>query len=284
LRSFVLPCLAAAFAVSISGLAGAAAAPATPEPVILTPHKASYDLTLGVSRSSGKGIASADGRIAFEFTGDACKGYKTNFRQVTEIDDGEGSQRLSDLRTTTWEEGQGKDFRFNIVGYTNGAVTQRSEGKAARGNGDVAIKLARPSPIRLDLDENFSFPSQHMRHLIQAARAGKHMLDIRFYDGSEGGQKVFDTFAVIGAEIPAGSDDKLAGPAREAGLAAIRRWPVRLSYFEPGDGDRLPLYTLSFMMFENGISGDMMLDFGGFTLKGTMRSLALLKSATPCKR
>jgi hypothetical protein len=280
------PCVASGLALVVAatlyGSFGAAAAPVEPEPVVLTPHKASYDLTLGVSRN-GKGLASADGRIAFEFTGDACKGYKTVFRQVTEIDDGEGGQRLSDLRTTTWEDGKGKDFRFNIVGYTNGELTQHSEGKAARGKGDVAVRLARPSPMRLDLDENFSFPSQHMRHLIRAARAGKHMLDIRFYDGSEGGQKVFDTFAVIGPETPAGSNDKLAGPALKAGLSAMRRWPVRLSYFEPGEGDRQPLYTLSFMMFENGISGNMTLDFGSFTLNGTMRSLDLIKSSGSCR-
>jgi hypothetical protein len=271
-----------ALGLVIIGSLGAVAAPIAPDPVALTPHKASYDLSLAVVRS-GKSVASADGRIAFQFTGDSCKGYRTQFRQVTEIDDGEGRKRLSDLRTTTWEDGNGKNFRFKIVGYTNGAVTQQSEGKAERGQEDVAIRLLRPTLTRLDLDADFSFPTQHMRRLIQAAREGKHMLDVRFYDGSDGGQKVYDSFALIGGEIPAGSEDGLEEPARKAGLSAIRRWPVRLSYFEPGDGDRLPLYTMSFVMFENGVSGNMTLDLGDFTLAGTMRSLDLLKSSAACK-
>lgn len=266
--------------IALAFATGAAqAAPTTPQaPVVMTPHRASYDLSLGQVRGS-KGVASADGRIAYQFTGDACKGYATLFRQVTDIDDGEGSDRISDLRQTTWEDAHGKGFRFNIRGYTNGELTQHSEGAANRdAAGDVAVKLARPRSMRLDLDQNFAFPTEHMRRLIRAARAGENDLSIRFYDGSEGGEKVFDTFAVIGKEVPAGSEAGLEAPALKAGLAAIRRWPVTLSYFEPGDADRLPIYTLSFLMFENGISGGMTLDFGDFTLTGRMRSLELLKA------
>ncbi len=246
---------------------------------MLAPHRASYDLQLGVTRGA-KSVAAADGRIAFEFTGDACTGYAMNFRQVTRIDDGEGSKKLSDLRNTSWEDGQGKVFRFSIVGYTDGEITQQSEGRADRGRkGDVAVKLARPANTKLDFDDSFVFPSQHMRKLIEAARAGDHIKEIKFYDGSDGGQKVFDTLAVIGKEVPAGSEDGLEDVAKAAGLAAYRRWPVKLSYFEPGQGERTPLYVLGFDMFENGVSGHMVLDFGDFTLTSKMRSLDMLKTA-----
>jgi len=279
---FPLPVLARSLFLTVVLLA-AGSASAAPAPVVFAPHRAAYDLTLGTVRSA-KGVAEADGRIAFEFTGSACAGYGMNFRQVTRIDDGEGKVRLSDLRTTTWENDKGTRYRFNIFGTTDGEVTQRSEGNAARSNGgDVTVNLARPRSTKLDLDDALAFPTQHMRRLIEAARAGRTLETIRFYDGSDGGEKVFDTTAFIGRPVPAGSEAGLEEPALKAGLAAVRRWPVRLSYFQPGEGDRQPLYVLSFDMFENGISGRMRLDFGDFMLVGEMRSLQLLPSGT-CKK
>ena len=45
------------------------------------------------------------------------------------------------------------------------------------------------------------FPTEHMVRVITAARAGKTILDFPVYDGSETGEKVFDTLTVIGNKI-----------------------------------------------------------------------------------
>ena len=54
------------------------------ERVVLAPHRAVYDLVLDSTKPSGN-IETAKGRIAFEFTGDACEGYALSFRQVTQL-------------------------------------------------------------------------------------------------------------------------------------------------------------------------------------------------------
>ena len=54
-------------------------AQAAPERVVLSPHRAVYDLVLDSTKPSGN-IETAKGRIAFEFTGDACEGYALSFR------------------------------------------------------------------------------------------------------------------------------------------------------------------------------------------------------------
>ena len=47
-------------------------------------------------------------------------------------------------------------------------------------------------------------------------------------------------------------------------------WPVRLSYFTTGEGERTPIYTLSFDLYENGVSGALKLDYGDFAILGDM--------------
>jgi EipB-like len=270
------------FSASLLAVPGVPAAAQSDEPIVLVGHRVSYDLKLAGVRGS-KGPSAAEGRIAFEFSGNACEGYAMAFRQVTRMDDGEGNSRLSDLRSTTWEDATAKKFRFAIQSTTDGQITQQSEGTAER-NSDrtIALRLARPKNMKLDFNEEPVFPSEQMVQLIQAAREGKTLMLMKLYDGSDGGQKVYDTTALIGKEIAPGTEDKLEAPGKTAGLAAVRRWPVRLTYFEPGQGERTPLYTFSFDMFENGISGSLKLDFGDFTLLGEMKTLDLLK-ANPCK-
>jgi EipB-like len=107
-------------------------------------------------------------------------------------------------------------------------------------------------------------------------------MEIRLYDGSDGGEKIYDTTALIGSRVA--PDGRPVEEASEnAGLKGMARWPVSISYFEQGNGERTPVYVLSFDLFENGVSGSLKLDFGDFALKGELKRLEILKE-TECKK
>ena len=61
-------------------------------------HQALYELNLVKSRGSNA-ISGARGRILYNFSGSACEGYTSEFRQVSELNSGEGKLTLSDLRS-----------------------------------------------------------------------------------------------------------------------------------------------------------------------------------------
>jgi hypothetical protein len=52
-------------------------------------HQALYELSLVKSRGSNA-ISNARGRILYNFSGSSCEGYTSEFRQVSELDSGEG--------------------------------------------------------------------------------------------------------------------------------------------------------------------------------------------------
>src|SRR6188472_1159897 len=83
-------------------------------------HQALYELTLVKSRGSNA-INSARGRILYNFSGSACEGYSSEFRQVSELNSGEGKVTVSDLRSSSWEDGAGKSYRFKIDARMNEA-------------------------------------------------------------------------------------------------------------------------------------------------------------------
>lgn len=264
-------------------LLASGAAFAAPPPVKLVPHKAVYDLSL-LSSEGPRGIDAARGRIAFDFSGDACEGYALSFRQVTVLESAEGEPKTSDLRTTTFEDGGGASFKFRTESLFGPGPAKVVDGDAdRRPKGGLAVRVTKPNRDRLDALGDVLFPTAHMKTLIEAAQRGETLVSAKVFDGSDDGRKVYDTLSVIGRKIEPGSTAGLEEVAKTSGLDKLVRWPVTISYFTEGDGERTPIYTITFELFQNGVSGALKLSYGNFALKGEMKTLELMP-ATDCKR
>lgn len=257
------------------------------EAVVLAPHRAIYDLKL--SKSSGsRGLQAVRGRIVYDFSGNACDGYELNFRQVSELDSGEGKDALSDLRSTTWEDGAAKKFRFNSQNKLNDNPAEVVDGAAERNASAVAIQLKKPKNRKFTVPVDAVFPTEHMRRIVLAARDGKTILEFPVYDGSETGEKLYNTLTVIGRAIEPDQKPVSDAAAKLPEMAALKRWPVTISYFEKKDekaeqsGEQTPVYAISFELYENGISRALILDYNDFTITGEMSSLEM-KKEKPCK-
>ena len=253
-----------------------------PDVIRLTPHRVVYDLALAKGGGS-RSMEAARGRIAFDFTGDACEGYALNYRQVTVLESGETGPRTSDLRTSTFESGDGSSLRFKTDSQLEGSTRSSVDGDAEFRSGVLTVRLKQPKRETFSVPEEPLFPTMHMKRLIMAARAGETTLTVKVFDGSDDGRKVYDTLAVIGRRIEPGRDGQLEPAARQDGLSRLPRWPVTLSYFAPGDGERTPIYTISFELYENGVSRALRLDYGDFALTGDLKSLEL-QAESACQR
>ncbi len=253
-------------------------------PIVLVPHRAIYDLTLGLTRGNAQ-IVGVRGRILYDFDGNACDGYTLRFRQVSELDSGEGKISTSDLRATTWEGGDAKSFKFTSENFVDENLVDAVEGRAEHGAKATAVSLIKPEHKMLDIDPAVVFPTEHMVRVILAARAGKSILDFPVFDGSDRGDKVYDTLTVIGRKLS--SDDRKHGDAAdgETKLAAIPRWPVTISYFDKGRGqkstEQMPAYAIGFELYDNGISRALSLDYNDFVVAGKLTSLEI-KEPKPC--
>jgi EipB-like len=256
-----------------------------PEAMAFAPHRAVYELRLGQNRGQ-RALESVRGRIVYDFSGNACDGYDLHFRQVSELNNGEGKISLTDLRATTWEDGSARKFQFNSQSYTDKEGVDLVDGKADRNAEHVTVELTKPNAQTLELQPDIVFPTELNRQIVDAARAGKTTLQLSVYDGSETGEKVFDTLTVIGREIRPGSKKLTDAVSGKPALKDVKRWPVTVSYFEKNldqsNGEQTPAYTLAFELYENGISRALILDYGDFTVVGEMTKLDI-KNAQPCK-
>jgi hypothetical protein len=279
----MLPTFAAAAIASTLVTAGKADAAANSG---FLPHQALYELSLKKSRGSNS-INSARGRILYSFTGNACEGYTSEFRQVSEMSSGEDKVTLSDLRSTSWEDAAGRTYRFKIDSRMNNTDSSPVDGIAERTGDHITVKLNQPQAKTFTLDGSIVFPTEQIERIIEAAKGGKSVLEQTVYDGSDNGEKVFDTLAVIGRPIQGGPANVSSDPSTESAvMKSATRWPVTVSYYErgpkPEDGEQTPAYAMSFELFENGVSRELVLDYNDFVISGALGKFDV-KDTKPCK-
>jgi len=275
-RGITWPLAAAAFVLgSANGWAQAAGG------VVLTPHRAVYDIALDRA-ANGSGVSDVSGRMVYELTGSPCEGYTQTMRFVTRMQGGEGSTQLNDLRSSSFEDKNGSHFRFNSNSYKDEQLSETTQGDAVREGDAVKVELARPNKKSVTLKPGVYFPVQHSVALLEAARAGKTIFIGDLYDGSEKGEKVYSTTSAIGRRLAPGQTKNAAVLKNGNVLDRQVSWPVSISYFEPGseNKDAVPVYELAFQFYESGVSSKLRIDYGEFAIRGELKDLTLLETTS----
>lgn len=262
-----------------AGFAGAASAASA---VRLVPHRAIYDLTL--DRADEKsGISGLTGRMVYEFNGSACEGYTTNFRFVTRVDMDEQPQRVTDQQTTAFEDADGKDFRFVNKTFVDKELVKEVRGDAKLEDGKTVVKLSKPKENTLDL-KGTQFPTRHMEELIGKAEAGQKFYQTTLFDASEDADRVVATTVVVGKQQAVPDDEtKVMGK-----FSKDQVWPVTIAYFDDKEQqDGMPIYRINFKLYRNGITRDLTMDYGDFSMRGKLVKLDIYdtgKNKTGCSK
>jgi hypothetical protein len=239
---------------------------------MLAPHRAVYDLTLDRA-SDRSGITGITGRMVYEFNGSACEGYTVTFRFVTKIDTGDTS-KVTDQQTTTFEDSDGKTFSFVTKSYEDQSLEKEIRGTANREAKGVKVKLEKPEQKSLNLVST-QFPTQHLIDLLNRADTGETFYETSLFDGSDEADRAMTTTVVIGKKAEDVKNDPEA-PAL-ASLEKDKVWPVEIAYFDESKkgGEELPEYRISFKLHENGITRDLEMDYGDFSMRGKLVNLKL---------
>ncbi|MGB3500003.1 MAG: cell envelope integrity EipB family protein [Mesorhizobium sp.] len=253
------------------------AAPGAPN---LLAHRAVYDLDLG-DATEKSGVVGVAGRIVYQFTGSSCEGYQTNYRFVSRMTLQE-SQRTNDYQITTFEDGQGKDFNFVTKFFVDDQLDKETKGAATVGGAGMDVQLQKPDIAEVDLPKS-NFPTQHTIELIEKAKAGENFYETTIYDGSDDGDKVMTTTVIIGKETKSKDTDPEYAALKS--MQGDSYWPVSIAYFDMNkeDGEEVPDYAISFKLYANGLTRDLVMSYGQFSIKAKLVGLEMLDQKQACR-
>ena len=211
-----------------------------------------------------------DGRLAYEVAGSECAGYTIDSRFANRFNDGEQGTRTIDLQSSTYESSDGLQLEVTQKQLVNGEtaddqrISVARDGVGATGNGE--IKSSKPKTFSLAPD--VFFPTAHQKKLLSLAQAGATHDVTNLYDGSDG-EKQYRVVTFIGKRRPRGTYDADAKNPALNDLLTQDSWSFQLGYYSLDDTQAEdPEFQANFNMYENGVSTEMLFDYGSYAMRG----------------
>jgi hypothetical protein len=172
----------------------------------------------------------------------------------------------------TWEAKDGLSYRFNEKETKNGSVDDEVVGEArldGPGKGGVA-RFSKPRPAVLKLAPGILFPSAHTILLIDKAQAGSTFFSRQVFDGSAE-ENAVEVSAFVAARVAPEPAAAKPGPLLER-----PGWRVRLAFFPADAKAAEPDYELGMVLLDNGVSRDMDIDYGDYTIRARLDDIEAL--------
>jgi hypothetical protein len=250
------------------GLVVAAAVVAVSAPVAggaeIAPHRALYTMMLGGARNDA-GVIDARGAMDYEW-GETCDGWTIEQRYRLKMRYAETPDVDIVSSFVTWESKDGLRYRFNQKQMRNGELDEETRGEAkldGPGKGGVA-EFTKPEPQTLKLDPGVLFPSAHTILLIDAARRGENFVTRQVFDGATD-ENAVQVSAAIGLRV---TPDPVA--ATRSALLERPGWRIRLAFFPADTSAEKPDYELGMRLLDNGVSQDMVIDYGEYSINAKL--------------
>ena len=230
----------------------------------IAPHRALYVMTLGSARNDS-GVVDARGAMDYEW-GETCNGWTIEQRYRLKMRYAETPDVEIVSSFVTWESKDGLRYRFNQKQTRNGELDQEIRGEArldGPGKGGVA-EFAKPQPQTLKLEPGVLFPSAHTILLIDSARKGENFVSRQVFDGATD-ENAVQVSAAIGLKV---TPDPVA--ATRSPLLERPGWRIRLAFFPADASAEKPDYELGMRLLDNGVSEDMLIDYGDYSISAKL--------------
>jgi EipB-like len=230
----------------------------------IVPHRALYQMILGSARNDS-GVVDARGTMDYEW-GETCDGWTIEQRYRLKMRYAENADVDISSSFVTWEAKDGTRYRFNQKQTRNGEIDQEIRGEARLdGPGQAGVaEFTKPQPQTLKLAAGVLFPSAHTTLLIDAAREGENFLSRLVFDGAAD-ENAVQVSAAIGGKLT-------ADPAAAVRSSLLERpgWRIRLAFFPADANAEKPDYELGMRLLDNGVSQDMLIDYGDYSIRAKL--------------
>ncbi len=252
----------------LAGTVSGTAAAQSGGPGLLS-HRAVYSLSRHIG-SAASDITGVKGRLEITFEV-ACDGWRMEQYIGFRLYHAEGAGLEHVARLSGWESTDGADYWFSTRSYQDRELLEELGGVARidEPGGSGETRFAKPEKELRPLPAGTIFPARHLADLIEAARAGKQHLARTVFDGSTSDSPYEITAFIGGERTPV--DENVP-----QGISGKRSWSFRLAYFKHAAIQPSPEFEMSAILYENGVAGDMIYDYGDFSIDVKLRELETL--------
>ena len=259
IRRVQLPSLLVALALPFCSAAAAAA---------LEPHVAAYRLSLAGAANMANPFSEVRGGLVIEWRL-ACDGWLSRQRLAFVGTLQEGGALSHDVRFSSWEALDGSRMRYTYSSYGDDELQEEFRGEAVLEPPDGGVAtFSTPSGREIALPAGTIFPTEHIQQVLSEAQAGARFVSHKVFDGA-GLDSLTQITSVIGQPRLV---ERLADQDGDG-----RGWPVSMAYYALENSTDTPKFEAGFLLAEDGVLRDVVLDYGDFKLQGSLERLERLE-------
>ena len=238
--------------------------------VQIVPHRAVYELAARPGNGFGSS-GSLRGLLTYEIS-DGCDGWSVNQKAGIDLSPPEGAAVRFEWSQATWEAKDSSSYRYVIKESQGGQDTQRRgelRYEKPGGEGTLRTELPGRSESRV---ASALLPVQHTLQLIEHAAAGDQVFYASIFDATVDQEPV-----EISAGIGLSTDDWATRGGKFAPLERVKSRHVDFAFFVADRPDGTPDFEQSIRLYDNGIIGEVIFEFAGLEVEGTLRRLEMLE-------
>ena len=236
----------------------------------LVPHTATYALTRHASSQSSD-TSDVQGSVVVRFKA-LCSGWQYEQVMAFRLYGEEGQQLEHVTYLSGIESDGGASLKFTTHSYEDRELAETVAGQARLGTTiePGTATFEKPDQPTKALPTNTLFPVAHIEQLLAAMRSGERHMSHVVFDGSTP-ESPFEISTFIGSPKPA------TDPTGSDTIESQRVWPLSIAYFPVEAIDPAPDFEMQVDLFENGVAGDMVYDYGDLAMAVTLREVEMLK-------
>ncbi len=248
----------------------------------LPSYRASFKMSLLNARTD-LGMNSADGQMFFEWKR-VCGGYSYLQQSFNDYVTSAGEVQRQELTSDSFESTDGTQYTFHFVNRTDGEVVEEYQGHgviSADGK-DGVVDYTKPAPGVVNLPEGTIFPTIFTIDILNAAKKGRRTVSRNIFDGM-GADSQYDAHAFIAKALPPEPATPYHTMVDPKGLLeGHKSWIVSLAFYTDTTSDGLPDYQMSARFYDNGVTTELLFDYGDMTMKGDLERIEPVADE-PCK-
>lgn len=244
----------------------------------LASYRAVYSLQPVRIEQGGK-VQPIDGELAYEVSGSKCAGWTVSTQLKNRMAQAEQGMTTTDIKSRSYETDDGLSMTVSQQEGVDGKLSDDSEIKISKAQANAESKgtISGSKSLNFTLKPDVIFPTEHQRRLLADAAKGLNRDVSTVYDGSDD-DKVFRIVTFISKK----HDPMPQQRADLSSLSSLAYWTFQLGYYPAADAQAdTPEFQTTFNMFENGVTTEMLFDYGNYAMKANILQLQMMPAA-PC--
>lgn len=240
------------------------------------PHEAVYELELAEVPKGGLGLTAAGGLMKYKME-KTCEGWLSNTDFLLRLYfDGLGEEKKS-WSISSFESFDGLLMEFTSQVFSEGEDTSNFKGRAVFPAKDTEgrAEFSYPEKISVSLPKGTLFPTAFNEKAISFAKEGKKHISSKVFDGSG-----FDAIAEVNAFISPNNKDWTKNVAGDRTLLRQASYNFAMAFFpysaKENGSTGLPSYEIKSVVLENGVSAELIQDFGAFKIRSKLKEIRRL--------